>query len=147
MEVLAKEKVRTAWQSDTDKPIIVPNKSEFSIAENFYNVKRVSPLRQKTKLRCPFCDSELIREYTDETCSMCGHTMVEWKECKCCGEYSIPGTVAADYCENCKQGVKKKLFDFLDSNYTETELEVLDDVVDESFYWFMRGYKEEHGIE
>lgn len=33
MEILAKEKVRTAWQSDTDNPVRVPKNFNISIAD------------------------------------------------------------------------------------------------------------------
>lgn len=102
---------------------------------------------QKTKLRCPFCDGETVREDTDGTCSICGTTMKEWKLCECCEEYSIPEDSCADFCELCKKKAKDKLYNFLKENFNAKELEVLDEVVDTSFYWFLKDYEEEHGVE
>ena len=102
---------------------------------------------QKTKLRCPFCGSETVEVGEYDVCAMCGTTMKEWKQCECCGEYSIPEDVCADYCDTCRSGVQKKLYDFLKANFTEKEIKVLDETVEDSFYWFIKGYEEEHGIE
>ena len=102
---------------------------------------------QKTKLRCPFCDSETVREFTYEICSTCGTVMKEWKQCKCCGEYTIPENVCADFCAGCRKKVKDKLYKFLKENFNETELEVLDEEVDTSFYWFLKDYEEANGGE
>ena len=102
--------------------------------------------RTKTKLRCPFCDGETVKEYTDETCATCGTTMVEWKLCECCGEYTIPYNECADFCQKCKSTVQKKLYAFL-KGFTEKEIDVLDNTVDGSFYWFIKEYEEkENGI-
>lgn len=98
--------------------------------------------RAKTKLKCPHCDGETVREWTDETCDTCGTTMQEWQECQCCGEFSIKGEDGEDYCDNCKNSVQKKLYDFLKENFTEKEIDVLDEVVDEKLYWFMKEYEE-----
>lgn len=102
---------------------------------------------QKTKLRCPFCDGETVREDADEICSTCGTTMKEWKLCECCEEYSIPENVNADFCDDCIKKVKDKLYKFLKGNFDKTELELLDEKVTTSFYCFIRDYEEEHGVE
>ena len=102
---------------------------------------------QRTKLRCPYCGCETPQEYETDICCSCGTVMVEWKECKCCEEYTIPGDEYEDFCDKCKGNVQKKLYDFLKENCSETEIDVLDAVVDESFYRFMKGYEEEHEIE
>ena len=102
------------------------------------------PKARVIKLRCPYCDSETVREGTDETCAICGRTMLEWNECQCCGEYNIPDTECEDFCKTCKNIVKKKLYDFLKENFTEKEIDVLDEVVEEKFYWFIKEYEEEN---
>lgn len=102
---------------------------------------------QKTKLRCPFCGSETVEVGEYDVCAMCGTTMKEWKQCECCGEYSIPEDVCADYCDTCKKNAKDKLYHFLKENFNEKQIEVLDEVADESFYWFIKDYEEAEGNE
>ena len=101
---------------------------------------------QKTKLKCPFCGCETPAEYEEEICCMCGSTMKEWTECLCCGEYNIPEGECDDFCDKCKNSVQKKLYDFLKANFTEKEITVLDEVVEEKFYWFIKEYEEKKGI-
>lgn len=102
----------------------------------------------KTKLRCPYCGSETTREYEEEICCNCGTTMQEWKQCQCCGEFTIKGEECEDFCDTCKSTVKKKLYAFLKENFTEKEIDVLDEVVEEKFYWFIKEYEEsKNGIQ
>ena len=66
----------------------------------------------------------------------------EKKKCECCGEFIDDG----DYCDSCKQNVQKKLYAFLTGNFTEKEIDVLDEVVNETFYCFMERYKEKENV-
>lgn len=101
----------------------------------------------ETELRCPYCGCDTPQEYEEDICCSCGTVMVEFGLCQCCKEFSIQPGVYEDFCDNCKSGVQKKLYDFLKKNFTEKEIDVLDAVVDESFYRFIKGYEEEHEIE
>ena len=67
---------------------------------------------------------------------------IELKKCECCGKFIEDG----DYCESCEKTVQKKLYDFLKENFTEKEIDCLDEMVNESFYCFMERYKEKENV-
>lgn len=102
---------------------------------------------QETKLRCPHCGCDTPREYTEDTCALCGRYMEEYKQCKCCGEFRIPENECEEYCQTCKDTAHKKLYDFLKSKFSEKEIDLLDETADKSFYHFLKDYEEEHYAE
>jgi hypothetical protein len=69
-----------------------------------------------------------------------------YKQCQCCGEFKVPEDECEDYCDSCKYKVQLRLYDFLKENFTEKEIDCLDEMVNESFYCFMERYKENENV-
>lgn len=98
-------------------------------------------LNQETKLICPYCGCETTEEYEDGICCMCGSEMAERKLCPCCDEYNIPEHSTSDYCTACKESLRQKLYKLLKANFTETEIDILDEVADSSFFVFLNEFE------
>lgn len=102
---------------------------------------------QETELRCPYCGCETVKANEYDVCAVCGTTMKEYKQCKCCGEFRIPENECEEYCEYCKDTAHQKLYEFLKSEFTDKEIDLLDETCDKSFYHFLKDYEEEHYAE
>ena len=61
-------------------------------------------------------------------CPKCFSAFEEVKPCKICGSFNHEAKEA--FCDECKKTVKKRFSDFVDSNFTKDERELLNELYD-----------------
>ena len=60
-------------------------------------------------------------------CPLCYGVYEIARPCKLCGDY---GNTEEDYCEDCKNDIKKRFSDFVEKEFTEEERELLNELYD-----------------
>ena len=63
-----------------------------------------------------------------EVCPICGADFDEVRPCKICGAYNHDAE--EDYCDNCKEEVKKRFDKLVSDNFSEDERNLLNDLYD-----------------